>query len=118
MRVGSVTSTCLRSSAGDMRNLSGPISPLSSGTLPGQISTTTGSATTAEHATNTAAADINAFMMANLRHELADCSRFAVWALAKSVSPRSNAGNSQRYEGADLLSNLESQPNTLKLNYS
>src|SRR5712691_11344893 len=38
--VGSVTSTCLWSSFGDMRNFSGPTLPLSSGTLPGQISTT------------------------------------------------------------------------------
>src|SRR2546422_2346807 len=42
---------CLRSSAGDMRNRSGPISPLSSGTLPGQISRTKGSAATADQAT-------------------------------------------------------------------
>src|SRR5713226_3752771 len=38
--VGSVTSTCLWSSFGDMRSFSGPMLPLSSGTLPGQISTT------------------------------------------------------------------------------
>src|SRR5260370_16184739 len=38
--VGSVTSTCLWSSLGDMRSFSGPMLPLSSGTLPGQISTT------------------------------------------------------------------------------
>src|ERR1700722_16973931 len=40
--VGSVTSTCLRSSLGARRALSGPISPVSSGTLPGQSSMTTG----------------------------------------------------------------------------
>src|SRR6185503_19449742 len=51
IRVGSVTSTCLRSRAGDIRNLSTPIFPLSSGTLPGQISTTSGSATAADQAT-------------------------------------------------------------------
>src|SRR5439155_6444759 len=50
--VGSVTSTCLRSSAGDMRNRSGPMLPVSSGTLPGQSSTSSGSAGLAEHATN------------------------------------------------------------------
>src|SRR6266498_708566 len=50
IRVGSVTSTCLRSSFGDMRNRSGPMLPLSSGTLPGQISTTRGSAGAADHA--------------------------------------------------------------------
>src|SRR6187431_1794188 len=60
-RVGSVTSTCLRSSFGDLRTLSGPMLPLSSGTLPGQISTTNGSAASAVHATinetNTARAE-------------------------------------------------------------
>src|SRR5438128_909946 len=50
--VGSVTSTCLRSSFGDIRNLSGPMLPLSSGGLPGQICTTSGfSAPSAAHAT-------------------------------------------------------------------
>ena len=42
IRVGSVTSTCLRSSFGDMRTFSGPMVPGSSGTLPGQSSTTSG----------------------------------------------------------------------------
>src|SRR5262249_53793177 len=42
IRVGSVTSTCLRSSFGDRRNFSAPMSPVSSGTLPGQSSTTCG----------------------------------------------------------------------------
>src|ERR1700751_5203234 len=41
-RVGSVTSTCLRSSAGDMRTRSGPIFSVSFGTLPGHNSTTMG----------------------------------------------------------------------------
>jgi len=40
IRVESVTSTCLRSSFGDMTTFSGPIVPGSSGTLPGQSSTT------------------------------------------------------------------------------
>src|SRR5260370_29545693 len=42
MRVGWVTSTCFRSSFGDMRTFSGPILTVSSGTLPGQTSTTRG----------------------------------------------------------------------------
>src|SRR2546430_14930699 len=37
---------------GDMRNLSAPISPLSSGTLPGQISMTNGPAAAADPATS------------------------------------------------------------------
>src|ERR1043165_1380468 len=41
-RVELVTSTCVRSSLGDIRGLSGPIPPGSSGTAPGQISTTIG----------------------------------------------------------------------------
>ena len=40
--VGSVTSTCLRSSFGDMRDFPGPTLSISSGTLPGQSSTTRG----------------------------------------------------------------------------
>src|SRR5262245_25205331 len=40
--VGSVTSTCLRSSFGDMTVFSAPRSPVSSGTLPGQSSMTSG----------------------------------------------------------------------------
>src|SRR6266404_600446 len=40
--VGSVTSTCLRLSFGDMRNFSAPIVPVSSGAVPGQSSTTSG----------------------------------------------------------------------------
>src|SRR6266404_7354520 len=51
IRVGSVTSTSLRTNSGDMRPLSGPIWPLSSGTLPGQIATIIGSAAAADHAT-------------------------------------------------------------------
>src|ERR1043165_4942504 len=43
-RVGSVTSTCLRSSWGDIRSRSGPISPVSSGTFFGQSWTPNGSA--------------------------------------------------------------------------
>src|SRR5262245_36021962 len=41
-RVDSVTSTCLRSSFGDMTTFSGPIVPGSSGTLPGHSSTMRG----------------------------------------------------------------------------
>src|SRR5829696_4884118 len=40
--VCSVTSTCLRSSFGDMRTRSGPMLSVSSGTVPGQMSTTSG----------------------------------------------------------------------------
>src|SRR6266481_9444456 len=40
--VGSVTSTCLRSSLGDMRTYSAPILPISSGGLPGHNSKTSG----------------------------------------------------------------------------
>src|SRR6266487_46126 len=91
IRVGSVTSTCLRSSAGDMRNRSAPMLPLSSGTLPGQISTTSGSAAAAEHATinetNTAAADANGCMVEFLRHEMVDCSGFAFPASTKLPAP-------------------------------
>src|SRR5687767_1867461 len=55
--VGSKTSTCLRSDLGDMRVVSAPIVPGSSGGVPGQISTTCGpSATGCEHATLPAAA--------------------------------------------------------------
>src|ERR1700677_4067928 len=44
MRVGSVTSTCLRSSLGDMTTFSGPmLMPSSSGILPGQTSRISGS---------------------------------------------------------------------------
>src|SRR5215831_9535881 len=42
IRVGSVTSTCLRSSFGDMRTFSAPMLPVSSGALPGHSSTTRG----------------------------------------------------------------------------
>src|SRR5262249_7712330 len=42
IRVGSVTSTCLWSSFGDMRTYSAPMLPGSSGALPGQRSTTRG----------------------------------------------------------------------------
>src|SRR5208337_1178543 len=35
-------STCFRSSLGDIRHRSGPMAPVSSGTLPGQISMTSG----------------------------------------------------------------------------
>src|SRR6266480_710394 len=76
IRVGSVTSTCLRSSAGDIRNLSGPMVTVSSGTLPGQISTISGSAALTDHATNNeatnAAADLKGCMMEFLRHEVFD----------------------------------------------
>src|SRR4051794_21718331 len=41
-RVGSVTSTSLRVCFGDMRTVSGPIVPVSSGALPGHNSTTFG----------------------------------------------------------------------------
>src|SRR5205807_2681028 len=41
-RVGSVISTSFRVSFGDMRTFSGPMSPLSSGTLPGHSATTSG----------------------------------------------------------------------------
>src|SRR5438067_12581936 len=51
IRVDSVTSTSLCTNWGDMRPLSWPIWPLSSGTLPGQISTIIGSAAAADHAT-------------------------------------------------------------------
>src|SRR5689334_4796323 len=40
--VDSVTSTCFRSSFGDIRVCSGPMGSVSSGTLPGQISRTCG----------------------------------------------------------------------------
>src|SRR5438270_7491907 len=45
--VDSVTSTCLRSSLGDMRTVSGPMSAVSSGGLPGQRGTTRGSSAAA-----------------------------------------------------------------------
>src|SRR6266849_3749418 len=45
--VGSVTSTCLRSSFGDMRTYSAPILPISSGGWPGHSSTTRGLSATA-----------------------------------------------------------------------
>src|SRR3972149_3293887 len=51
--VDSVTSTCLRSSVGDMRDFSAPILPVSSGAWPGQSSTTSGlSAATTGQATH------------------------------------------------------------------
>src|SRR5215471_19024086 len=50
--VDSVTSTCLRSSFGDMRTYSAPTLPVSSGALPGHTDTTSGSsAAVAEPAT-------------------------------------------------------------------
>src|ERR1041385_2398545 len=42
MRVDSVTSTCLRSSFGDMTTFSAPMVPGSSGTWPGQMGNTCG----------------------------------------------------------------------------
>src|SRR5690348_12003632 len=52
-RVGSLTSTSFLVSFGDIRTVSGPIPPVSSGTLPGHSSTTSGlSAATAGHATD------------------------------------------------------------------
>jgi hypothetical protein len=52
-RVGSVTSTSLRVSFGDMRTVSAPMSPVSSGALPGHRSTTSGlSAAAAGQATH------------------------------------------------------------------
>ena len=47
-RVGSVTSTSFRVCVGDMRTISGPIVPVSSGTLPGHSSTTVGVPAAAE----------------------------------------------------------------------
>src|SRR5439155_1633838 len=74
IRVVSVTSTSFRSTACDMRNLSAPILPLSSGTLPGQISMTNGSAAAADAATtnetSTAPADTMGCMVEFLRHEV------------------------------------------------
>src|SRR5262249_21783407 len=52
-RVGSKTSTCLRSEAGDMRTYSAPIVPGSSGAFPGQSSTTSGSSAARSEATQT-----------------------------------------------------------------
>src|SRR6266699_2641638 len=82
IRVGSVTSTCLWSSAGDMRNRSAPMSPLSSGTLPGQISTTRGSAASADHAkiqeARPTAADAKRFMVHFLRPETGRLSGFTL----------------------------------------
>src|SRR5437660_8722518 len=94
IRVGSITSTCLRSSAGDIRSLSGPMFPGSYGTLPGQISTIWGSAALADHATNNEAtnpaADLNECIAEVLRHEV-----FAFRPRVRSVSPRSMSGNSE-----------------------
>src|SRR5437660_5134932 len=91
IRVGSVTSTCLRSSAGDMRNLSGPMLPLSSGTLPGQISTTRGSAAAADHATineaKTAVTDATGCMMRLLRNEGFNGTGFVFWATGLECIP-------------------------------
>src|SRR6184192_3256957 len=70
IRVGSVTSTCLRSSFGDMRNLSAPMLPLSSGTLPGQIATTNDK--------NTMAADTVRCMVEFLRYEVINSYGFAI----------------------------------------
>src|SRR2546423_13394799 len=93
IRVGSVTSTCLRSSAGDIRNLSGPMVAVSSGTLPGQISTIRGSAAHADHATNNetniAAADLNGRMVEFPRHEVFDWHGMVFRPRVRSVSPRS-----------------------------
>src|SRR6185369_9574809 len=86
IRVGSVTSTCLRSSAGELRTLSGPMPPLSSGTFPGQISTTSGSAADALHATtnetNTAAAEARVCMVKFLRHEVVQQIRIGLWVMS------------------------------------
>src|SRR5262249_46788217 len=68
-RVGSVTSTSFRVSFGDRRTFSGPTSPVSSGTLSGHNSTTSGwSAPAAGQATHNPArretATTNPFMVA------------------------------------------------------
>src|SRR5205814_629128 len=106
IRVGSVTSTCLRSSAGDIRNRSGPMVAVSSGTLPGQISTISGSAALADHATNNevtnAAADLKGCMMEFLRHEVFDWHGMVFRPRVRSVSPRSMPGNSEA-KAAKLL---------------
>src|SRR5947209_805549 len=79
--VGSVTSTCLRSSLGDMRTYSAPILPISSGGWPGHNSTTRGLSATAffssaeatDQATHTQEMNeilANRFMMAPLHIEI------------------------------------------------
>src|SRR6266436_4189286 len=65
IRVDSVTSTCLRSSFGDITTFSGPIFPASSGATAGQSCTTTGSAADANAAATRAtnnATDVKAFI--------------------------------------------------------
>src|SRR5438132_1031529 len=65
-----------------MRNLSAPMLPLSSGTLPGQISMTNGSAAAADPATtndkSTMAADTVRCMVEFLRYEVINSYGFAI----------------------------------------
>src|SRR4051794_79868 len=73
-RVGPVTSTSFLVNFGDMRTFSGPMSPVSSGTLPGHSSTTVGlSAPAAGQATHSQAITETAatigFMIAPLSRE-------------------------------------------------
>src|SRR5690349_9418441 len=97
MRVGSVTSTCLRSSAGDMRTLSGPMLPVSSGALPGQISTTCGSAAATDHAiindANSNKADEVVFMLRFPASELVKVFESDRQALSSSNRVRLHARN-------------------------
>src|SRR5260370_14441707 len=90
--VGSVTSTCLRSSFGDVRTFSAPMLPGSSGPLPGQSSTTSGlSAPTAGQATHNQVA-----------RETVDAIRFMVELLSQSAG-RCQAGAAPRsWRGGDL----------------
>src|SRR6266566_1931747 len=92
IRVGSVTSTSLRTNCGDMRPLSGPIWPLSSGTLPGQISTIIGSAAAADHATineTTTAAGDSIDCMVKFPGMISDCAHwlFGYWSAASHQAP-------------------------------
>src|SRR5258708_40130227 len=74
IRVGSVTSTCLRSNFGDMRGLSARMSRVSSGAFPGQSSMTNGPAARALEARvnepNKAAAEGSVFMAKFLYHDV------------------------------------------------
>src|SRR5438552_14102619 len=101
IRVGSVTSTCLRSSPGDMRNRSGPMLPLSSGALAGQTSTTRGSAALTDqataHETNNAMAEATGCMAKILRSQVVKESWICFWAtnreriLAKRIGQQRRA---------------------------
>src|SRR5579859_904579 len=80
MRVDSVTSTCLRSRLGDIRDRSAPIVPGSSGALSGQTDSTRGVCPAAEQPKRISANQntrIDGFIRVGVKQSLANQSRHA-----------------------------------------